>query len=149
MNIFGCFFAGSFVLAASLSQTGLQLTIFRGLQGTGAAMYLPTAFSIISKTIPTGRRKNVAFACLGLGQPLGWFLGLLVGGICEGSAAGWRLPIYLTASLTILLGLINIWSLPDDGPKEWLSWNKFYHSVDWVGLFISSTCFGTLSYAFA
>ncbi|KFY22324.1 hypothetical protein V493_06667 [Pseudogymnoascus sp. VKM F-4281 (FW-2241)] len=148
MNIFGCFFAGSFVLAGGLSQTGVQLTVFRGLQGIGAAMCLPTAFSIISKTIPTGRQRNIAFACLGLGQPLGWFLGLLVGGICEGSQPGWRLAIYITAVLTILLGLINIWSLPNDRRTE-STWSSFYHSVDWIGLSISSTCFGTLSYVFA
>ncbi|KFY64201.1 hypothetical protein V497_01785 [Pseudogymnoascus sp. VKM F-4516 (FW-969)] len=149
MNIFGCFFAGLFVLAAGLSQTGAQLTAFRGLQGIGAAMCLPTAFSIISKTIPMGRRRNIAFACLGLGQPLGWFLGLLVGGICEGSQPGWRLAVYITAALTILLGLVNIWSLPNDRRKDSSSWSSFYRSVDWIGLAISSTCFGTLSYVFA
>ncbi|KFZ15952.1 hypothetical protein V502_05311 [Pseudogymnoascus sp. VKM F-4520 (FW-2644)] len=149
MNIFGCFFAGSFVLAAGLSQTGIQLTAFRGLQGIGAAMCLPTAFSIISKTIPMGRRRNIAFACLGLGQPLGWFLGLLVGGICEGSPPGWRLAVYITAALTILLGVVNIWSLPNDRRIESSSWSGFYHIVDWIGLAISSTCFGTLSYVFA
>lgn len=149
MNIFGCFFAGAFVLAAGLSQTGLQLTAFRGLQGIGAAMCLPTAFSIISTTIPMGRKRNIAFACLGLGQPLGWFLGLLVGGICEGSPPGWRLAVYITAALTILLGVVNIWSLPNDRRIESSSWSIFYHSVDWIGLAISSTCFGTLSYVFA
>ncbi|KFY75986.1 hypothetical protein V498_09796 [Pseudogymnoascus sp. VKM F-4517 (FW-2822)] len=149
MNIFGCFFAGAFVLAAGLSQTGLQLTAFRGLQGIGAAMCLPTAFSIISTTIPMGRKRNIAFACLGLGQPLGWFSGLLVGGICEGSPLGWRLAVYITAALTILLGVVNIWSLPNDRRIESSSWRTFYHSVDWIGLAISSTCFGTLSYVFA
>ncbi|KAL5352327.1 hypothetical protein ACLOAV_002274 [Pseudogymnoascus australis] len=149
MNIFGCFFAGAFVLAAGLSQTGIQLTAFRGLQGIGAAMCLPTAFSIISTTIPMGRKRNIAFACLGLGQPLGWFLGLLVGGICEGSSPGWRLAVYITAALTILLGVVNIWSLPNDRRIESSSWSTFYHSVDWIGLAISSTCFGTLSYVFA
>ncbi|OBT88609.1 hypothetical protein VE02_04033 [Pseudogymnoascus sp. 03VT05] len=149
MNIFGCFFAGAFVLAAGLSQTGLQLTAFRGLQGIGAAMCLPTAFSIISKTIPMGRKRNIAFACLGLGQPLGWFLGLLVGGICEGSKPGWRLAVHITAALTILLGVVNIWSLPNDRRKESSSWSSFYRSVDWIGLTISSTCFGTHSYVFA
>ncbi|ELR04764.1 hypothetical protein GMDG_06992 [Pseudogymnoascus destructans 20631-21] len=54
-----------------------------------------------------------------------------------GSRPGWRLAIHITAALTILLGLVNTWSLPNDTRKESSSWSSFYRSVDWIGLTIS------------
>jgi predicted MFS family arabinose efflux permease len=112
-------------------------------------MCLPTAFSIITDTFPTGKRRNIAFACLGLGQPLGWSVGLIIGGVCEGTPLGWRFAFYMTAALAMLLGCANAWKLPEDRKREPFILEDFLRSVDWIGLLISSSCLGAFSYVFA
>jgi MFS family permease len=146
MNITGCILMGIFILASGHSQTGLQMTVFRGLQGISGSICVPTAFSIVANTFPVGKRRGIAFLCLGLGQPLGWGLGLLVGGVCGGSSLGWRFAFYITAAFAIMLGLVNIWLLPDEKDRDSLPWRNLFYDIDWLGLLILTTCFGALSF---
>jgi len=85
INLIGCFLLGVFILACGLAQTGLQLIFFRTFQGIAVSMCLPTAFSILTDAFPTGRRRNIGFSCLGLGQPLGFLFGLVFGGLFKAS----------------------------------------------------------------
>ncbi|KAF7618765.1 hypothetical protein AFLA_000413 [Aspergillus flavus NRRL3357] len=77
INLIGCFLLGTFTLACGVAQNGIQLILFRTFQGIATSMCLPTAFSILTDSMPVGKRRNIGFACLGLGQPFGFsfFLG--------------------------------------------------------------------------
>ncbi len=127
----------------------MQLILFRGCQGVAMSMVYPTAFSIITETLGPGKRRNIAFASLGLGQPLGWSVGLVVGGLCEDTVLGWRFSFYLTAVLAMSVGVVNLWILPEDRRREKFVWKRFLESVDWIGIVISSTCLGLFCYVFA
>lgn len=149
INLSGCFLLGLNTLACGLARTGLQLVIFRTFQGIVVSMCLPTAFSILTEVFSSGKRRNVGFACLGLGQPLGFSFGLVLGGVFEESPVGWRFGYYLCAGVTTALAAVNWLWLPQDRRREQLSWNRLANKIDWIGVILSSAGFGLFSYVFA
>lgn len=112
-------------------------------------MCFPTGVSILTDSFPNGRRRNVGFACLGLGQPFGFSVGLVLGGFFEESVVGWRFGFYLCAVATIVLFGVNCWYLPLDRPRLPFSWSRFGNEIDWVGAALASSSLGILSYVFA
>ncbi|KAJ6171794.1 major facilitator superfamily domain-containing protein [Penicillium chermesinum] len=149
INLLGCFFLSVFILACSVSQTGIQLILFRAFQGIATSMCLPTAFSILTDTMPAGKRRNIGFACLGLGQPFGFSVGLVLGGIFQSSVLGWRFGYYLCAGAMFILTLVNYFKLPKDSPREPFTFYRLRTEIDWVGIVLSSSSLGLISYVFA
>ena len=60
-----------FTLGCGLVQTGIQIIIFRVVNGIALAMCLPTAVGIVTKAFPQGKGRNIAFSIIGVGQPFG------------------------------------------------------------------------------
>jgi len=150
INLIGCFLMGVFILACSVAQTGIQLILFRTFQGVATSMCLPTAFSILTDTMPIGKRRNIGFACLGLGQPLGFSVGLVLGGIFQASATlGWRFGYYLCAGASFLLMAVNYFKLPKDKLREPVTIRRLQTEIDWIGILLSSACLGIISYVFS
>ena len=149
INLVGTFIIATFILASGVSNTGIQLTVFRAFQGVGAAMCFPTATSILTEAFPSGRRRNIGFSCLGFGQPMGFAFGLVLEGLVQKTSAGWRTGWYLCSAVTAALFVANIWYLPPDKPRTGLSWSSLVHGIDWIGAAISSVGLGILSYVFA
>lgn len=87
--LLGCFLQGIFVLACGLSRSGIQLIMFRAMQGVAVSMCLPTAVSIITNSFSTGQRRNLGLAFMGAGQSLGFIIGLVLGGLFA-DTIGWR-----------------------------------------------------------
>lgn len=112
-------------------------------------MCFPTSISILTDAFPNGRRRNIAFSCLGLSQPLGFAVGLFLGGLFEGGPLGWRSGFYFSAGATILLAIVNCFNLPQDVRRPPATWRSMAQEIDWVGGLISSVCLGLLSYIFA
>src|SRR5271170_6737813 len=85
----GCFLYATFTLASGLSQTPVQLILFRALQGLSIAACLPSAVGILSLSFPTGATRNLGFAVLGAGQPVGFVWGMVLSGLFIWKL-GWR-----------------------------------------------------------
>lgn len=149
INLIGCCLLTVFILACSLAETGLQLILFRTFQGIATSMCLPTAFSIMTDSMPAGKRRNIGFSCLGLGQPFGFSVGLVLGGIFQDSSLGWRFGYYLCAGATFILTVVNYFKLPQDRPRGPFSFRRLRTEIDWVGILLSSACLGIISYVFA
>jgi MFS family permease len=149
INLGGCFLLGLLILASGLARTGIELILFRAFQGISISMCFPTSISILTDTFPNGRRRNIAFSCLGLSQPLGFSVGLFLGGLFVGGPLGWRSGFYFSAGATILLAFVNCFNLPQDIGRDPITWRRMTHDIDWVGGLISSVCLGLLSYVFA
>lgn len=147
INLLGTVVLGAFILAAGLARTGFQLIMFRAFQGLGVAMCFPTAVSILSSSFPSGRVRNIAFGCLGLGTPSGFAIGILLGGCFASIGVGWRLGFYLCAAVTLSLFAINFWCLPRQHRQNGILWSRLKTDIDWMGVTISSTSMGLLSYS--
>ena len=139
------------ILACGLANTGNQFIIFRAILGLFVAMCLPTSMSLVTASFLPGRKRNIAFAATGVGQPLGYAVGLILGGVMTGTI-GWRWGFYITAIIDAVLFVASSYALPPDTDSTKLSratWHRLVHDIDWVGVAILAVAFGLLSYVLA
>lgn len=158
MYLVGCVLQAGFVLGCGLSRTSAELIVFRGLSGIAISFCLPSAVAIITRSF-VGQRRNVAFASMGGGQPIGFAIGLAVGGVLT-DTIGWRWGFYISAVLDALLCAVAIWGLPasidspigSTGPGD-TGWDtklrQLKTDIDWVGAIVASLSLAMLSYVFA
>ena len=142
----GCFLHLLFGLGCALVQTGTQLIAFRALQGLALSLCLPTSVGIITKNFGEGKGRNIAFASFGGGNPVGYALGLLLGGIFV-DTVGWRYGYYLSLALNAMVFASAFFSLPHDSGRA--SLESLRKGVDWVGLLLLSADLAILSYVLA
>lgn len=142
--ISGVAFFTLFTLALPLCRTGDQLLTARALQGISMACCLPTSVGIVTTTFAMGRMRNIAFAALGGGWPIGFSIGLVLGGVLV-ETIGWRAGYYFSCVVSTLT-LIGAWYTV---PKTFTAPNKrkaLRNDIDWVGVTIASFCLALLSY---
>ncbi|KAI2636182.1 MFS general substrate transporter [Xylaria nigripes] len=144
----GSFLSAVWILACGLSRTGIQLIIFRGMHGISIAMCLPSSVSILTANFPTGMLRNAAFACLGAAQPMGFLVGLIIGGILT-DLVSWRLGFYIIAGLNAFVLAVSLICIPNDTRRTGSFLQRFREEVDWVGVLFASTGLGLLSYVLA
>ncbi|KAK8009456.1 integral membrane protein [Apiospora marii] len=140
---------GLFTLGVGLARTGAQLIAFRTVLGVAIAMCLPTALSVTVHAFRPGRWRNMAFACQGMGQPLGYSFGLILGGVFAGTDVGWRWGFYASAILNFLLVLAAFPSLPAPAREKEFTFRSLLRDVDWIGACCLSLSLGLLSYVFS
>lgn len=152
VELVGVTFLGLFTLLCGFAQTGTQLVIFRALQGIALAMHLPASVAIITGAVPSGRARNLGFACLGFSQPLGFAVGLVLSGIMI-ERLSWRSGFYLAGSCSLATTVAAFWTLPKLKPQHVGGivslWKKAGREIDWVGGLISSSGLALLAYVLA
>jgi MFS family permease len=152
VELTGITFLGIFTLACGFAQTGAQLVVFRALQGVALALHLPASVAIITGAVPSGRARNLGFACLGFSQPLGFAVGLVLSGVMI-ERAGWRLGFFVTGGCTLAVAVGAVWTLPklafQNGDGGVALWKKVGREIDWVGGMISSGGLAILAYVLA
>lgn len=139
VELVGIFLLSTFALAQSLASTGVQLIVFRALQGIGLAN-IPASVSLVAAGVPEGRARNFRFACLGMSQPLGFSVGLVASGIMI-ERAGRRSAFYLSAAGLFLATIPTFWVLPKvqaNLEREWSIWMEIWKEIDWVGGVLAS-----------
>lgn len=142
----------AFTLAVSLARTGNQLIAFRTLQGIAMAFCMPPAVSTITSTYPTGRTRNIAFAVFGGGNPVGFALGLVLGGIFV-QISSWRTGYWMSTSINAASMVLAWFVIPGRPSEARLSTrdlrHRLAHEFDWIGVGSASTCLALLSFMFA
>ncbi|KAL8723979.1 MAG: hypothetical protein Q9181_007041 [Wetmoreana brouardii] len=134
----GSFLYVVFTLAVGLSQTGIQIILFRTLLGIAVSMCLPTAVSLTTNTFARGQWRNMAFASIGMGQPVGYSVGLILGGVFT-DTVGWRWGFYASAIINSVISICAIWVLPSVYRPTDKSWSRrLREDIDWVGAFVLS-----------
>ncbi|KAH7308629.1 major facilitator superfamily domain-containing protein [Stachybotrys elegans] len=150
VELVGCFTIAAFMLGASGATTGYQLVAMRAIQGVGAALHLSSSVALVTQSFPKGKGRNIAFACLGLSQPLGFSFGLVIGGVLV-DAAGWRVGWYLFGGITLFLSFLGLWALPHD-PENLVFQERLVRAktkIDWVGALLASAFMAILCYLLA
>lgn len=150
MYLIGTGLQSAFTMACGLARSGSQLIAFRALAGIAVSFCLPSAVSIITNTLPTGRRRNIAFATMGGAQAVGFTIGLVLGGVFA-DGVGWRWSFYTAAIANSIVFAVALWGMPRNVEKDQqaITWAGILHGVDWVGALIASTSMALLSYVFA
>lgn len=150
VDLVGSLLSGAFMVGCGFTQRGEQLVVMRALQGVGVAMHLASSVSLVTKLLPRGKGRNVAFSCLGLSQPLGFSFGLVLGGVFV-DTIGWRSAWYIYGAITLALSASGIFTLPrETSTKTWgETFSEARTRVDWVGALLASAFMAQLSYFLA
>ncbi|RFU33472.1 hypothetical protein B7463_g2886, partial [Scytalidium lignicola] len=145
----GVFLLSITTVACGVCTSGIQLILFRAAQGVALALAFPSMVILITRSIPTGTYRNLAFACLGAGQPFGFSIGLVLGGVFV-QTIGWRYGYYIAAVITFVVFIISIYAVPPDpnlGSQSWSTLRQRLRTeIDWVGCTLLSTSLGLFSY---
>ncbi|CEJ81390.1 hypothetical protein VHEMI01517 [[Torrubiella] hemipterigena] len=145
----GSFLFAGLTVGLGLAKTALQVIIVRALLGVAISLCLPTAVSLITNTFARGTWRNVAFAMNGMGQPLGFAIGLVLGGIFT-DTIGWRWAYILTAMVNVCLSLVSVWSLPAvHQPSNKTKAQRLAQDIDWLGMGILSVALVLVLYVLA
>jgi EmrB/QacA subfamily drug resistance transporter len=120
-------------MLAGVSQSMLQLIVFRALQGLGAGGLIPLALTIIGEiyTLSERTRMQAVFSSV---WGVSSIAGPLVGGFITDTIS-WRWIFYLNLPIGLLAAFIVNKSLPEHAPDE-------HVTVDWLGgvlLFLATT----------
>jgi len=86
---------------------------------------------------------------MGGGQPIGFSVGLVLGGVFA-DTIGWRWAFHVSAILNSIVFAIAFFALPQNlSPLEPITIARLTNDIDWVGAFLASACLAMLSYCFA
>ncbi|KAJ7205262.1 major facilitator superfamily domain-containing protein [Mycena pura] len=119
---------------------------FVALLGLGAAANTPSGLGLFSAFFPPGPKRNKAYGVLGAGQPLGFILGLILGGVLTQSGATWRAVFYMQSGLGVLfviLGFVFLVKQPRAPTR------RYTKGLDWGGALLSAAGIGLLTYSLA
>jgi EmrB/QacA subfamily drug resistance transporter len=102
MFVIGLIVFGASSLAAGLANTGLELILFRGIQGLGGAMLSASALTLLTVTFEHGRQRNIALGIWGGLAGLGGTMGAVIGGALVDSLS-WRWVFLVNVPFGILV----------------------------------------------
>jgi MFS family permease len=100
-------------LVTGFLHTGIQLIVFRALQGISLSLSLPSAVSMLSSSLQHGKWRNMGFGALGAGQPVGFAAGLTLSGVLL-DTLGWRWAFWIVAIVSGLVTGAAFVALPKD-----------------------------------
>ncbi|KAJ5176051.1 uncharacterized protein N7482_001928 [Penicillium canariense] len=150
VDLTGTFASGALMLGMGFAKKGTEMVAMRAIQGVGLALHLASAVGIATQVFPQGKSRNMAFACLGMSQPVGFCVGLVLGGVFV-DTVGWRVGWYISGSAALFLSIVGLWALP--GNRHPLQRVKILHDmkhkIDWVGAILASAFMALLCYLLA
>lgn len=101
-----------FSLVAGFAKNATYLDIVIGVMGLVSAGAIPSAIGILGAAYERpSKRKNLAFAGFGAGNPMGTMLGSIFSGVAA-HLFSWRASFYLLSMIYFVVFLIAIWSTP-------------------------------------
>ncbi|KAK2029040.1 major facilitator superfamily transporter [Colletotrichum zoysiae] len=100
-------------LVAGFSTNYLMLIFCRALQGLGSAAYLPAGIMLLGKIYRPGPRKNLVFALYGAFAPIGFFFGILIGGL-SGQFLSWRWYFWVGSIVLGAVTAVSFLTIPFD-----------------------------------
>jgi predicted MFS family arabinose efflux permease len=83
---------------------------------------------------------------MGGGLPIGFALGLLLGGVCA-STIGWEWAFYITSMINAIVLPLFVWQVPrtkQNTPK--IETRRFQEEIDWIGAILITSSLAMLLY---
>lgn len=104
-------------IIAGFSQNYTMLIVARAMQGFGPAAFLPTGIMVLGQTYCPGPRKNLIFSLYGAFAPLGFYFGVIIGGVA-GNFLSWRWYFWFGSIVIFLCMPAALFSLPRRDPSS-------------------------------
>ncbi|EKM51512.1 uncharacterized protein PHACADRAFT_101624, partial [Phanerochaete carnosa HHB-10118-sp] len=139
MFLFGSAWFSVWSVATAFAKNPPAFIVFMALQGIGSGVCHSFLFYIISSYFEAGKKKNRAFAFLSTGQPIGFIIGMILGGFLSESTVSWRTIFWLQAGLGAVLCMLGWFILPKDDITQ-----RYSIGLDWIGAILGTTGIGML-----
>ena len=127
-----------FLLITSFAQNAIMAEIFLALAGIACASVVPPAIGKLGAIYEKpSRRKNRAFACFSGGNPVGFVIGAIVGGVAS-DLASWRVPLWVITVIYGVLTIVAYFTTPSDAEQSLGGFNmETAKQLDWLGAFLA------------
>ncbi|KAK4196413.1 major facilitator superfamily domain-containing protein [Triangularia verruculosa] len=119
-------------LISGFSTNYVMLIVTRALGGFGPAAFLPTGIMLLGKLYRPGPRKNLVFALYSAFAPIGFFLGIITGGLTT-EYLSWRWYFYIGSITLFISSAVAFVTIPKDG--EQTRQENAHIRMDWWGVF--------------
>jgi MFS family permease len=103
---------------------------------------MPSATSIIYEEFLPGKRRNIVLALMGGGQPVGFALGITLGGVLA-TSLGWQWGFHIAAIVCVVIAFAVASQSSKTTP---ISYHGIVYEIDWMGSFIASSSIALLVY---
>ena len=100
-------------LAAGFTNNYTALIVCRAMEGLGAACILPCGITLLGTVYRPGPRKNFIFAMYGATCPIGFYLGMLIGGLSD-AVLDWRWYFWIGSMISAVSCITSLVSIPID-----------------------------------
>ena len=137
------------MLITGFSQNALMAEVFLAISGLSCAAVVPPAIGKLGAIYEKpSRRKNRAFACFSAGNPVGFVLGALIGGIVT-DIASWRASFWVIAVVYLFLTVAAWFTTPYDAEQNVGGLNiETLKKMDWLGALLAVTGIGLFTASF-
>ena len=98
-------------LIAGFSQNYEMLIAVRALQGFGPSAFLVAGVMLLGQTYRPGPRKNLVFSLYGAFAPLGFFFGIILGGVTA-ELLSWRWYFWLGSVVILVVCITSFIAVP-------------------------------------
>ncbi|KAJ7626866.1 major facilitator superfamily-domain-containing protein [Roridomyces roridus] len=147
MFLLGSAWFAAWSIGTAFSPGPTTFIIFAAMMGLGAAANTPAGIGIFAAYFPEGPARNNAFGILGAGQPIGYILGLVVGGIITQSSLSWRGIFYVQTGVACFFIVLGWFVLPKPDSSD--EGQRYTKGLDWGGAVLSVAAIGLLTYSLA
>ena len=114
---------------AGFSKNYIMLVTCRAMEGFGAAAYLTAGISILGSTYRPGPRKNFVFALYGALAPMGFFSGIIIGGMAQ-DVLSWQWYFWIGSFISVACTIGGLLTAPQDYTVT----RQMKVKMDWWGL---------------
>lgn len=133
-----------FCLLSGFSTWYPALIAFRALAGLGPAAFLPTSIMLIGKYYRPGPRKNLVFSMYSAFAPIGFFIGIIIGGATT-EMLSWRWYFWIGSAVLGLVCVTAFVTVPNDRAQT--RRDNAQVGMDWWGLATIVPALGLLTFA--
>jgi len=153
--ICGIAWSGAATISLGFVNSYEVLVVCRALHAIGVAGYAPAGVSLLGTIYRPGPRKNIVFGVYGALAPLGFFIGILLGGLTT-QYLNWRWYFWIGAAVIAVVAVVAFASVPhivdqngdcDGGPAATATTTTTPVAMDWWGLVTLVPGLGLLGYA--
>ncbi|KAM3121962.1 hypothetical protein CJJ07_005356 [Candidozyma auris] len=133
--VLGWFWATFWCLITGISYYSHSSDFFivcRAFQGIGFALIIPCGMGILGSVYPNGKRKNLAFGCVGAAAPVGATIGCLMAGVVA-QTWWWPWAFWLLSITCFILGCLALYAIPTGFEHKQSTFKEAYDKFDLVG----------------
>lgn len=106
--------------------------VCRAFQGIGFALLLPCGMGILGTVYPNGKRKNLAFGCVGAAAPAGATVGCIMAAVVA-QKWWWPWAFWLLSITCLIIAILALYAIPPGFEHMQPTFKEAFEKFDFLG----------------